>query len=36
MAEPAKRIPNWLTTDMLIIVVGPAVIHTSEIKNDGH
>ncbi len=26
MAEPAKRIPDWLTTDILIIVVGLTVI----------
>lgn len=26
MAKPSKRMPDWLTTDILIIVVGLAVI----------
>jgi hypothetical protein len=26
MAKPAKRIPDWLTADILIVVVGLAVI----------
>ena len=26
MTEPAKRIPDWLTTDVLVIVVGLALI----------
>ena len=26
MPEPAKRIPEWLTTDVLVIVVALAII----------
>jgi len=26
MAEPAKRIPQWLTIDVLVIVVSLAII----------
>ena len=26
MTQPAKRIPDWLTTDLLVIVVGTVII----------
>ena len=26
MTQPAKRIPEWLTTDLLVIVVSLAII----------
>jgi hypothetical protein len=26
MTQPAKRIPDWLTTDLLLIVVSAAII----------
>lgn len=29
MTKPAKRIPRWLTIDLLILVIGAAVIAVS-------
>jgi hypothetical protein len=26
MSEPSKRVPNWLTTDLLVIFVSLAIV----------